>query len=134
MLDIQDKLDANSALCREIIETGFMSKAKGDGLKPYRFNDDDQKNIMGIIIFRFLQGITINFLPMFDWKNANELSTSPTWSYEQIESLYREFEEWKERVLKRQDEIKVNLMIASEKTQEDIDAVDMSYDDLLAFE
>ena len=130
----QSKLAANSQTCGQLIETAFMSDIKGDGLQPYRFNDDDQKNILGynvMILFALGEDPTGENLPMFEWKNANEVLCTPTWHWTQIVGLFQSFGVWKEMILRRQDEIKVALMEA--ETAQELESVNMSYDDLTAF-
>jgi hypothetical protein len=130
----QAKLNENSATCRRIIETGFKSACKGNGLQPYRMNDDDQINLsglQGLIILALMQDPTGDSLPTFSWQNANQVKCVDDWHYSQILGLVKGFGEWKTLVLKRQDEIKEKILAAN--TESKLSKVKIEYDDLLVF-
>jgi hypothetical protein len=119
-------------MCRHIIENEFKSAIKGDGLQPYRMNKDDQLNLSG------LQGMIIlgkladpNAIPLFSWSNANQLQHEHDWHFSQILGLIQEFGMWKTLVLKRQDDIKEQIMKA--RTENQINRVKIDYSDLLDF-
>ena len=130
----QAKLKENSETCRRIIETGYKSDVKGDGLQPYRMNDDDQINLsglQGLIILGLLQDPSGALLPSFSWQNANQIKCVDDWHFSQILGLVKGFGEWKTLVLKRQDEIKEKILAAN--TESKLAKVKIEYDDLLVF-
>lgn len=127
------KLTGNSALCGRLLENEFKSEAKNDGLQPYRMNGDDQTNLSAFkvdIMFAVASG-TEDKLPLFPWKNANQVKCEPNWHYSEILKLIEGFGFFKISVLKRQDEIKERILDA--ETVADIDAIELDYSDLLVF-
>ena len=128
------KLRENSEACRDLVVNGFVSCAKGDGMQPYRMNDDDQKNILGLlnmIAFGLMEDPTGGSLPMFEWKNANQIKCEADWHHTHIVRLFREYGVWKTAVLRRQDAIKEKIMLAG--TYAEVGAVGIDYGSLLAF-
>jgi hypothetical protein len=125
------KLAENSKTCGGILEHGFQSAVHGDGLQPYRMNGDDQANILGYIAMISLSEDK-ETLPLFEWKNANQTSSEATWHYAQILDLFMEFGAWKAKILKRQDEIKEQILNAG--SADEVAAVEIDYTDLLMFD
>jgi len=126
-------LHQNSNLCHEILVNDFQSDIKGT-LQPYRFNKDDQMNLAGyniMILQLLLQDSTGASLPLFSWRNANQLVCDDDWHFSEILGLLRQFEEWKTRILKRQDKIKAEILNAKNISQ--LNKIDIDYSDLLNF-
>jgi hypothetical protein len=94
-------------------------------------NGDDQANILGYIAIISLSEDKES-LPLFEWKNANQTSCEATWHYTQILALFTEFGAWKAKILKRQDEIKEQILNAG--SADEVSAVEIDYADLLIFD
>jgi len=135
----QIKLTENSELCRSILETEFKSAVKGDGLQSYRMNSDDRENLAGMVGLINTQNIAVMSGEMkpedirvyYSWSNAKQLVHDDDWHFSLILGLAGEFAEWKELVLKRQDEIKYAIHNAD--TSEKLDEITIDYSDLLTF-
>ena len=130
----QAKLKENSVICRNILETEFKSAIKGDGLQPYRMNDDDQANLngmMGLINTSLIMGTKPEEMRLFSWQNANQIKCVDDWHFTQILGLVGEFAVWKELILKRQDEIKDSILNANTETK--LKKVKIDYSDLINF-
>ena len=130
----ESKLEENSVLCNQILENEFKSTVKGDGLQPYRMNDDDDKNLIGyntMIIFALMEDPTGANLPLFEWKNKDQIKCVKDWHFTQIINLLKEFGAWKVLILKRQDDIKEKILKA--KTEAGLNKIKIDYSDLLVF-
>ena len=131
------KLLENSMMCRDIIINSFVSDIKGDGLQPYRFNEDDHDNILGMvdkITLKMMKDPSGESIPMFAWKNNNQLACNdpPDWHFTHILELFDQFGDWKTLVLKRQDQIKVNIIkLYEDKNLKALEKFKIDYSDLI---
>ena len=78
-----------------------------------------------MITLGLMQDPTGESLPLFEWKNADQLKCEQDWHFSQILQLFQEFGAWKAVILHKQDLIKIEILEA--ESVQDLDEVLIVY-------